>query len=37
MFSQVHVPTEFRMNKNYVIFYHFWFWIMVTGNTFNAL
>ena len=25
------MPTQFRLDNNYVIFYHLWFWIAVTG------
>ena len=30
--SKLHVPSELRLNKNYVIFYHLWFWIIITGK-----
>ena len=30
----MHVPTELRLNKNYVIFYHLCFWIIITGKLF---
>ena len=26
-------PTSLRLNKWYIIFYHLWFWIIVTGNS----